>query len=91
MGAAILSAKTGAPIVPAFMLRQVDDRFLLRFCPPIIPRPRGGVDDAQSAMVSCLQDVIGQYPYQWFLFHDFWRSREAGARALNHDRSASAV
>jgi len=72
MGAAILSIKTGAPIVPAFMLRQVDDRFLLKFHPPILPRAGCTVDELQSQVVSSMQDVIGEYPYQWFIFHDFW-------------------
>ncbi len=71
LGAAILAMKTGAPIVPAFMLRQVDDRFLMKFHAPITPDGRS-VDEIQAAVVSSMQDVIGEYPYQWFIFRDFW-------------------
>jgi KDO2-lipid IV(A) lauroyltransferase len=77
MGAAILALKTGAPIVPAFMLRQVDDRFLLKFYPPIIPAEGSTVDELQAAVVTCMESIIGEYPYQWFIFHDFWRDAES--------------
>jgi len=78
VGAAVLSLRTGAPILPAFLIRQIDDRFLLRFYEPVEPSAAGGVGDIQQRVVAALEDVIGEVPVQWFVFRDFWGSVEAG-------------
>lgn len=87
LGAAILSHKTGAPIVPVFMLRQVDDRFLLKFNAPIRPGSGRTVDELQREMIASMEDVIGEYPYQWFVFSDFWRTSGATETAGGDERS----
>lgn len=71
-GAARLASITGVPIVPAFILRQIDDRFLFRFYPPIDPRDAGSVGEIQARCTRALEDVIGEHPHQWFVFRDFW-------------------
>lgn len=71
-GPAALAYHTGAPVVPAFLLRQEDDTFLLRCHPPIL-RDREGTQAAiQQAIVRSLQSEIGARPHQWFIFDDFW-------------------
>lgn len=87
-GPAALSLKTGAAIVPAFMIRTPEDNYDLIFEKPIEPRefsvnsnPKGisrGVNIAESEkkltqyMVSILEKYIKKYPSQWFLFYKVW-------------------
>jgi lauroyl/myristoyl acyltransferase len=71
-GPAWLSMKSGAPILPAFLMRQVDDTFLLRFHPPIFPEQEGSVDAIRAKICRALEKEIGEQPYQWFIFDDFW-------------------
>jgi lauroyl/myristoyl acyltransferase len=80
MGPAWLSLKTGATIVPAFMLRLVDDSFLLRIHDPVRPDQEGSVEAIQHKICASLEREIGDAPYQWFIFDDFWAPQaERGA------------
>ena len=71
-GPAWLSLKSGAPIVPGFLLRQVDDTFPLRFHPPIFPETEATEDAIRAKVCRALEKEIGDQPYQWFIFDDFW-------------------
>lgn len=73
-GAAWLSHKTDAPILPIFLLRQEDDTFLMRIHPPIFPDSADGIDATMSRIRDILQSEIGERPCQWFIFHEFWKS-----------------
>jgi lauroyl/myristoyl acyltransferase len=71
-GPAWLSKHTGAPIVPGFLIRQVDDTFLLRIHPPIFPENEPSEESLRQTICSVLEKEIGERPYQWFIFDDFW-------------------
>jgi KDO2-lipid IV(A) lauroyltransferase len=71
-GPARIACKTGSPIVPAFLLRQPDDTFLMRFHPPVIPGDAGCVDDVRRAIRDVLEREIAANPLQWFMFDNFW-------------------
>jgi lauroyl/myristoyl acyltransferase len=71
-GPAWLSVTSGAPLIVAFLLRQVDDTFLLRIHPPMVPGPEDTVETARARICRILEDEIAEYPYQWFIFDDFW-------------------
>ena len=71
-GPAWLSMKSGAPILPGFLIRQVDDTFLMRFHPPIYPEQEGSAEAIRSKICRILEKEIGEQPYQWFIFDDFW-------------------
>lgn len=73
-GPAWLSMKSGAPILPGFLMRQVDDTFLLRFLPPIFPEQEGSMEAIRAKICRVLEKEIGEQPYQWFIFDDFWTS-----------------
>lgn len=77
-GAARLACRSGAPVVPVFMFRQVDDRFLLRFYPPIHPSDSDGEEGVQRRLTAVLEQAIGKYPHEWFVFEDFWAGRPNG-------------
>ncbi len=75
-GPARIAVKTGAPVVPLFMVRQEDDTFRLRFHPPIIPTPEITVDDMRHRIRDAIESEISRQPLQWFMFNDFWQPRK---------------
>lgn len=87
VGPGWLSIKTGAPVLPVFMMRQVDDTFLLRFHPPILPEEAGSAEAVRERICRALEKEIGEHPYQWFIFDDFWANGTAvdPHRKADHD------
>lgn len=75
-GPALFSLRTGAPLVPAFLIRDPGQRFRMVFEPMIEPNPSGNeADDVPRMMrasLNVLEHYIRQYPSQWYLFRDFW-------------------
>ena len=71
-GPAVMAARSGAPMLPGFVLRQPGDTFRLRFYPPIIPNRSRSVDDLQRRICDVLEDAIGDHPDQWFAFEPLW-------------------
>ena len=75
-GPAAFSLKTGAPIVPAFLVREKDDGYRFHIEPPV-PVPQGvSHDEAVRRMTQSCLDVmekyIRRYPTQWYMFREFW-------------------
>lgn len=78
-GAAMFAYKTGAVILPIFLLRNEDDTFSLQFekpiCPPRIIHGQIGREDLLFLMkqyVNVIEEKIRQYPTQWLMFREFW-------------------
>jgi KDO2-lipid IV(A) lauroyltransferase len=75
-GPAALSLKTGATLVPGFMLRNPDDTFTLRFEKPIEFEGSGDRESDIRALVcsykTVIEDYIRRYPEQWSMFRRFW-------------------
>ncbi|MCM8797353.1 MAG: lysophospholipid acyltransferase family protein [Candidatus Omnitrophica bacterium] len=75
-GAAAFSLRTGAPILPGFMLRNEDDTFTLRIEQPILFNPSGdGRKDTIEIIkiyLKIFEKYITKYPDQWFMFRRFW-------------------
>ena len=75
-GAAVFSLKTGAPIIPTFITRNVDNTFTLHFDRPIEP---GAIGDKQSDVESLMKKYlpfieanIKKFPEQWLMFREFY-------------------
>jgi len=85
IGPAWLACRADSLVIPAFLIRQVDDTFLMRFHAPIDPRECAGVDDVQHRICSVLEEEIGQYPYQWFRFESFWNLDEEQSEAAEYE------
>jgi KDO2-lipid IV(A) lauroyltransferase len=75
-GPAVFSLRTGAPIVPAFTLRNPDDTFTLKIEKPLEFSPTGDkqqdICNLMLFYIKIFEDYIRQYPEQWFMFRRFW-------------------
>lgn len=76
VGPALLSLKTGAPIVPGFMVRNKDDSFSLKLEKPLEFKPSGNKEkDLEELMLQYMnifEGYIRNYPDQWYMFRKFW-------------------
>jgi len=76
LGPVIFSLRTGAPIVPAFMIRRYKDYFALKFEKPIYPVRKSNLEDSIKELIlqyKCIfEKYIQQYPEQWYMFRRFW-------------------
>ncbi len=75
-GPAALALKTGACIVPGFMIRNPDDTFTLKFEQPIYPACTGNEEEdivcGIAKYIKVIESYIKRYPDQWFMFRQFW-------------------
>lgn len=75
-GAAALSLRTGATIIPTFFIRLPDDTFELAFEKPVSYSPTGNTEeDTGLIMKKCvevMEKYIKRYPSQWYMFRNFW-------------------
>jgi len=76
-GPAAFALKTGAVIVPAFMVRNKDDSFTLKMEKPVEFNP---TNDKGKDLVELIkrykmifEDYIRRYPEQWYMFRRFWK------------------
>jgi len=77
-GPAALSLKTGAKIIPGFMLRNQDDSFTLKFEKPLEFISTGDKDNDLIGLTTQYRDIfedyIRKYPDQWYVFRRFWKN-----------------
>jgi KDO2-lipid IV(A) lauroyltransferase len=73
---AIIAGLSGAPLLPAFMIRQPDGRFAGEFGDPIfVDRATMGDDAVQAAtqnFAAQLERRIRVYPHLWYQFYRYW-------------------
>lgn len=75
-GPAELSLKTGAAIIPGFMIRNGDDTCTLKIYKPVEFSPTGSPDDLKRLMklyINIFEDAIRRHPEQWYMFRRFWK------------------
>jgi KDO2-lipid IV(A) lauroyltransferase len=75
-GPAVFSIRTGAPIVPCFVIRNKNERFTMIFERPIKLVPCGNLEKDVKELVSrykiIIENYIRRYPQQWYMFRRFW-------------------
>ncbi len=76
-GPANFSLRTGAPIVPGFLVREKDGSYRLFFEKPIaipqgIPKEEAEKQITQACL-NVMAQYIRRYPTQWYGFREFWR------------------
>ncbi len=80
---ALLAFFSGAPLIPSFVYRDDDDRFVVE-CGPAIDVPRTGDRDANiqaatQAVATVVEAQIRARPHYWYQFYPFWASQDAVA------------
>lgn len=84
-GPAVFSLRTGAPIVPTFMIRKEDGAFRIVMEAPIDYKPTGNEDrDIKEIMrryLSVIEEYVKMYPDQWYMFREVWNSSRKTAEA----------
>jgi KDO2-lipid IV(A) lauroyltransferase len=76
---ALLAQSTGAPLVPAFVYRDDDDRFAIE-CGPAIDVSAEGDRNVQIAramqqVADAVEQQIRRRPYYWYQFYPYWASQ----------------
>ncbi len=78
-GPAALSVRTGAMIVPTFMIRQEDDTFTLTFEESLTPRAAGTKEERERDLMvrylAVIEGYVRKYPTQWFMFQEVWNDK----------------
>ena len=78
-GPAVFAMRTGAEILPMFILRQENDRHKIVIEPPISLET--GEDEketitlAMTKITSLIEQYIRRYPHEWAWMHRRWKSR----------------
>ncbi|MCA9407159.1 MAG: lysophospholipid acyltransferase family protein [Candidatus Omnitrophica bacterium] len=77
-GPAIFSFKTGAPIIPTFLIRESDTKFILTVNDPIYPPSALEAGDKKEILVNyikkyivVIEEMIRRYPEQWLMYREF--------------------
>jgi len=75
-GLALISIKTGAPVVPMFVVRE-KERFRAIYEEPVRPHKTGDMEkDIREATVrfnDIIEKYVRKYPDQWFWVHRRWK------------------
>jgi KDO2-lipid IV(A) lauroyltransferase len=75
-GPARIAKKSGAALVPFFLVRNHQDRFEL-LVEPEIPVGEGedAIRDATAAYTALIEKYVRAYPEQWVWMHERWKTR----------------
>ncbi len=80
-GPAVLSLRTGAPVVPMFIIRQTDGRYKINIDPPVKFKPTGNNREdiffLTARFTKIIESYIKKYPEQWMWVNKRWKSRPA--------------
>jgi KDO2-lipid IV(A) lauroyltransferase len=82
-GLARVALKTGAAVLPGFMVwEEAERRYVLHFGPPLVFAQTGDEEaDIIAATQQCAsvtETWIRRYPDQWLWIHRRWKTRPAG-------------
>jgi len=77
-GLAMLAVKTGAPVVPVYLVRE-GNRYVTHILQalPLIQTgdSRKDIEENTQQYNTALESIIRRYPDQWFWVHNRWRNR----------------
>jgi KDO2-lipid IV(A) lauroyltransferase len=70
-GLAVLSLKTGKPVIPAFCFIK-GDKYEIEVYEPI--EPKGSVEELTQKYTEAVEKAVKKHPEQWFWFHRRWKN-----------------
>ncbi|MBI5415226.1 MAG: lysophospholipid acyltransferase family protein, partial [Candidatus Omnitrophica bacterium] len=77
-GSAIFSLKTGAPLLPTFLIREKDNSFRFFILEPITPTveeenlpEQEAIRSVMRRYLAVIEDQVRRYPTQWLMFREF--------------------
>jgi KDO2-lipid IV(A) lauroyltransferase len=80
-GLALIARRTGAPVLPAFIVRDADDRHRLIVLPPVeLSRTNDVQQDVITNTARCtavIERMVRRYPDQWLWMHRRWKTQPA--------------
>lgn len=78
-GPAVFAMRTGAVILPMFIIRQSDDTHKIIVEPPLPIAQKNDEKEAIAVTMAKITDLIEQYirryPHEWAWMHRRWKSR----------------
>jgi len=85
-GVALLALKTGAPVLPAFNIRQPDGRYRV-VIEPEVPLIRTGdrdldVEKNTELFTKIIERYVRDHPDHWFWLHQRWKTRPWQSKRL---------
>ena len=72
-GAAVLSKKTGKPVIPAFCFLTSENRYTIKIGKPIYPNGKT-IEELTQAYTLEIEKAVRSHPEQWFWFHNRWKN-----------------
>ena len=78
-GAAVLSLRTGAPIVPCCVFRRPGGRFVAEVAAPVHPGDQHDVQSLTQRVVEALEGWVRRHPEQWYPFRKMWLNAPAAS------------
>jgi KDO2-lipid IV(A) lauroyltransferase len=89
MGPAFLAVKSQALIWPIFLLRKAGQKYCLHPHPPLDTRDLPGnhqeqMVQAASFYTKTVEDMVLNYPEQWFWMHKRWKTQPKSEAELQH-------
>jgi KDO2-lipid IV(A) lauroyltransferase len=86
VGMALLALRTGAPVLPAFNIRQKDGRYRVVLEPEIQLIRTGDkdldVEKNTELFTRVIERYIREYPDHWFWLHQRWKTRPWQAKRM---------
>ncbi len=87
-GLALISLKTGSPVIPAFTIREKGPKYTIVFERPLSLIRTGDktmdVEENTALFTRIIEDYVRKYPEQWFWFHRRWKARIALPLEMGH-------
>jgi KDO2-lipid IV(A) lauroyltransferase len=86
-GLARVALKTGAAVLPGFLLwEDAEQQYVLHFYPELTLASTGDPEadtlDSTARLTAVLEDAIRQYPSQWLWMHRRWKTRPPGEQPI---------
>jgi Kdo2-lipid IVA lauroyltransferase/acyltransferase len=87
IGLALLALKTGAPVLPAFNIRQPDGRYRIVIEPELALIQTGDkdldVEKNTEQYTAVIERYVRNYPDHWFWVHQRWKTRPWQVKSKN--------